>query len=428
MDQLSAVLTASIVVLSIVSSLIFAFAEGGPTAALTLPVGLIAWFLGERHEGFALPRVAMNVLGFTAVFMAGYELYVGTIEARLLAGGHLIVYLSWLFLFQAKDPRSVWWLAALSVLQVAVASVLTSAFWFGVALLGWLLLALWTMALFTMQRSAARTLHPSSSAPPDRHALEGALPLSFGSYCLHGLRPDERFRLLSPRFALSVVGMTICSILVSGLFFLLIPRVWMSRMRLFDDTALAGNRVSGFTERVQLGDIGEIMASDDVALSATFHEYPSVKRMNTAKASKWLGESPLFRARTLERYERGRWDPTVRARGEACTPPSPDQKLVRVDIRLNSGSSPTLFTVGQVVTCDGPQDGNDIFKRRLTGEFARYDEGIYDSYSYQVYSLLEPEEIDYDLMDMVGGGPTTSALPRWSTATNCCRCPTTCSM
>src|SRR5690349_1646631 len=100
MEQLSTVLSASIILLSIVSSLIFAFAEGGATAALTLPVGLIAWFLGEREDGFTLPKVGANVLGFTAVFMAAYELYAGSLEARLLAGGHLLVYLSWLFLFQ----------------------------------------------------------------------------------------------------------------------------------------------------------------------------------------------------------------------------------------------------------------------------------------------------------------------------------------
>src|SRR6186997_2905825 len=111
MEQLSTVLLASIILLSILSSLIFASAEGGATAALTLPVGLIAWFLSERDEGFTLPKIAMNVLGFSAVFAAGYELYIGSIEARLLAGGHLIVYLSWLFLFQAKQTRAVWWLS-----------------------------------------------------------------------------------------------------------------------------------------------------------------------------------------------------------------------------------------------------------------------------------------------------------------------------
>jgi protein-glutamine gamma-glutamyltransferase len=407
MEQLSTVLAASIVLLSILSSLIFAFAEGGATAALTLPVGLIAWFLSERREGFALPKLALNVLGFTAVIVAAYELYMGSIEARLLAGGHLIVYLSWLFLFQARETRAVWWLSALSVLQIAVASVLTSAPWFGAALILWLLLAMWTMAIFTMQRSAARTLHPSQSTVP--LPAEESLPsprgtVLAGSYCVHGLRPDDRFRLLSGRFVASVAAMTLVSMLVSVLFFIFIPRVWMSRMRLFDDTALAGDRVAGFTERVRLGDIGEIMASNDVALTATFYEYPSNRRWNTQKAKAWLGENPLFRARTLERYSQGRWDPVVRARGEPCPAPSPEQKLVRVDVRLNSGSAATLFTVGQVVTCDGPAQGSEIFRRRLTNEYSRQDEATYDSYSYQVYSLPEPEEIEFDLSYVLGRG------------------------
>ncbi|OAI54279.1 hypothetical protein AYO47_03175 [Planctomyces sp. SCGC AG-212-M04] len=406
MEQLSTVLSASIILLSILSSLIFASAEGGATAALTLPVGLIAWFLSERDEGFTLPKIAMNVLGFSAVFAAGYELYIGSIEARLLAGGHLIVYLSWLFLFQAKQTRSVWWLSALSVLQIAVASVLTSAPWFGAALMIWLLMAMWTMAIFTMQRSAARTFHHPSAGDLRRAGLAAAngngAPAGRHSFCVHGLRPDSRFKLLSSRFVMSVAAMTAASMLVSALFFVFIPRVWMSRLRLFDDTALAGDRIAGFTERVRLGDIGEIMASNDVALTATFYEFPTNRRLNTEKARAWLGDNPLFRARTLEEYTRGRWDPTLRSRGEPCDMPNKDQKLVRVEMRLNSSNSSTLFTVGQVVTCDGPLQGNEIYRRQLTQEYTRQDEATYDSYSYQVYSLREPEQLEYDPASVLG--------------------------
>jgi len=408
MEQLSTVLSASIILLSILSSLIFAFAEGGATAALTLPVGLIAWFLGEREEGFRLPKPALNLLGVAAVFMAGYELYVGSIEARLLAGGHLIVYLSWLFLFQVKEPRAVWWLSALAVLQIAVASVLTSAAWFGGALMVWLLLAMWTMAIFTMQRSAARTLHHDSPGGTARPVAKGSGTASGShapeSYCIHGLRPDSRFKLLSGRFVAAVGAMTVASIFISALFFILIPRVWMSRLRLFDDTALAGDRVAGFTERVRLGDIGEIMASNDVALTATFFEYPSNRRWNTAKAREWLGENPLFRARTLENYSRGRWDPVLRSRGEPCSLPSRTQKLVRIDMRLSSSNSATLFTVGQVATCHGPSDGNEIFRRQLTNEYSRLEELAYDSYAYQVYSLPEPDEYEFDMSYILGRG------------------------
>jgi len=408
MEQLSTVLTASIILLTILSGLIFAFAEGGATAALTLPVGLIAWFLSERDEGFTLPRVALNALGLGAVIMAGYELYIGSIEARLLAGGHLIVYLSWLFLFQAKETRSVWWLSALAVLQISVASVLTSAPWFGGALMLWLLLAMWTMAIFTMQRSASRMLQLPALLPQSRRSSGPAggrgSQTTTTSYCVNGLRPDSKFRLLSRRFVMSVAAMTCAGMVVSALFFTFIPRVWMSRLRLFDDTALAGDRIAGFTERVRLGDIGEIMASNDVALTANFFEYPSNRRMNTVKAKAWLGEDPLFRARTLEDYTRGRWDPVLRSRGEACSMPRPDEKLVRVDIRLNSSNSATLFTVGQVVTCDGPLEGNEIYRRQQTNEYSRQDESVYDSYSYQVYSLQDAEELQYDTAYVLGRG------------------------
>ena len=84
--------------------------------------------------------------------------------------------------------------------------------------------------------------------------------------------------------------------------------------------------------------------------------------------------------------------------------PRPDQKLVRIDVRLNSGGTTTLFTVGQVVTCDGPLEGNEIFRRQQTNEYSRQDEATYDSYSYQVYSLREAEQIDFDLSYVLGRG------------------------
>jgi transglutaminase-like putative cysteine protease len=84
--------------------------------------------------------------------------------------------------------------------------------------------------------------------------------------------------------------------------------------------------------------------------------------------------------------------------------PSKDQKLVRVDMRLNSSHSSTLFTVGQVVTVDGPLEGIEIYRRQLTNEYSRQDEATYDSYSYQVYSLREPQEIGFDLSYMLGRG------------------------
>lgn len=388
MEKLTHILSASMTLLAMLSGLIFAAAEGSPLAALTLPVGTVAWYGLDRRQLAGLPRWGVNFAACAALAAAVYELTTGSIEARLLAGGHLLVYLTWLFLLQRKTARTVWWLTALSVLQIAVASVLTSAPWFGIALFGWLLLAMWTLAVFTMQRDVAATQSsPIVREFTPRSSMQAAGARESGSYAVAGLRLDDRFRLLSSRFVGAVSIMTLCGLVMSMLFFVLIPRVWMSRMRFFDDSTLRGYSSPSFTDQVRLGDIGEIMTRHQVALEAEFLEHPLDRRMTAGEASYWTGESPLFRARTLEVYKNGRWEATG-SRPFRNAPAPPRRPLVRIDLTLHATGSRTLFTIGRPVSATTELDSASIDRRALTGEYLRTDDATTDRFQYSVFSEL----------------------------------------
>jgi protein-glutamine gamma-glutamyltransferase len=401
MEQLTHILSASITLVAALSGLVFAAAEGTPLAALTLPIGTIAWYGIDRHQRAGLPKWAANIGACAALAGAIYELTTGSIEARLLSGGHLLIYLTWLFLLQRKSPRAVWWLTALSVLQVAVASVLTSAPWFGVALFGWLLLAMWTLAVFTMQRAVAATQTRSVSPLPEtRVPIPQARAAATRSYAVAGLRLDDRFRLLSGRFVGAVSVMTLCGLVMSMLFFLLIPRVWMSRLRFFDDSALRSIGAAPFTDQIRLGDIGEIMTRHQVALEAAFFEHPTSRRMAAGEASLWTGESPLFRAKTLESYKNGRWD-AQGSRPLRNAPEPPVRPLMRVDLTLHSVGSRTLLTIGLPVSATTAVDGATIDRRALTNEYVRTDDGPTDRFRYSLYSEPEPQS---DMVSRPGSG------------------------
>ena len=55
-----------------------------------------------------------------------------------------------------KTNRQYWWIMALSLLQLAVAAVLTSSGVFGFSLFGMLLVMLWTMSVFSLYRVQQR--------------------------------------------------------------------------------------------------------------------------------------------------------------------------------------------------------------------------------------------------------------------------------
>lgn len=135
MERVTLILQASLTLLVILAGAIFAVAEGRTgIPAITIPAALVAFLLVDRSRCWSLSDRMQALLGLVGFGLAGIELLLSDIEAPLLAGGHLLTYLTCAFLFQPKGRRQLWWLAALSLLQVAVSSVLTYDSWFGLAM------------------------------------------------------------------------------------------------------------------------------------------------------------------------------------------------------------------------------------------------------------------------------------------------------
>ena len=122
MSRLSSVFQISIYSLAALSSAMLALAEQAWfPAALGVPAAVAALVLSEHRRVLRLQPGWANGLGVLALFLSSAEFFSGNIEARLLSGAHLLVYLLWIVLFLDKRPRQYWWMLALCVLQVAVA-------------------------------------------------------------------------------------------------------------------------------------------------------------------------------------------------------------------------------------------------------------------------------------------------------------------
>ena len=370
------VLQASMTLLICLSGLSFAFAEESPLAGLTVLVALVAWYFIDRQGVFALPTIAANLLGFGAFAAAGAEFLTGNIEGRLLSGGHLIVYLSWVFLLQRKTDRHYWLLCALSILQMAVASVLTNGAWFGAALLVYTFTGIWTLSVFLLDRSIA--------SPETFRATQSAQRRLVVGDVWRGVSRDVDQRLLNARFVGSTLVVTSLSLVISSAFFILIPRVWIGQFSIFGDSPVSDSPLTGFTDRVQLGEMGEILENSDPVMSVELFNHQTGIRLSLNEYDEFLGPEPLFRGACLEVYRNGSWERS----SPSITPPQtgPDRALIRQEYVLEPIGSSAVFGMGDVITMESQTRGIRIRQRPFSDEFERDHGDSLRPFRYYVYA------------------------------------------
>lgn len=305
---MKSVFHASVYSLAALAGLILCVAEEKlfPTI-LTVPLAFLAWLLNERLQVVRLKVLWSNVLGMGAFLVAAFELASEDTEARVLAGAHLLTYLSWIALFQEKQGRQYWWLLALSVMQVAVSSILTEKGTFGVLLAVYVFFGLWTLAVFSVfqaqtgfEQAGLRDARAESAAESrtgrHRDQFRSAIQLD----------PDQRW--VSFRFVIGVVTTSLLSLVIGLTFFVVIPRLWVARhpSEFADDPR--SRLVTGFTNEIQLGEIGQILESNKPVLQVRSFDREKNEDIPVAELSARLGYSePLFRGSVMGRYDKGRW-------------------------------------------------------------------------------------------------------------------------
>ncbi len=307
----------SIAVMVCVPALILANAEEATwPSALTPLVVLAAYFLVDRWNLLKLSVTGANLLGVAAFLMMAYEFYGNTLLGKLLAGAHLLVYMTWVVLLMQKGIRQFWWLAALSVLQVSVASVLTTNPTFGAALVVTLLVMIWTLSVFTLYRVQLRMRRANGAETEVAGTVEDSLtenPVDVASRpsvdVRNGLHIDSDEPWVGWRFC-GIVSFAFVSSLVVGLIaFAVFPRLWVSETfaGISEIQGAIAHR-TGFTESVELGEIGQIMQSDQRVLTLeikTMREGTVVDPDEFARTMNM--DEILLRGNAMGNYRDGRW-------------------------------------------------------------------------------------------------------------------------
>lgn len=333
--------------------------------ALTPLVAVATLFLNERYRLLRLDGWSISIVGILAFVYPAAELTSGNEESRLLAGAHLLALLQWVLMVYNKSAHQYWWMCALSGLQIAVASVLTSSIYFGLLILIYMFWALWTLSLFTLLLSRLRyhdgSTDGASPASPwqwpaipenERFGRTTATGGQFRSEIRSSIQSDPHVSDVNARFVIGVCGMSLSALALGFIFFLLTPRMWIGGNP-FSDTALAGITVgaTGFNEKVNLGDFGKILESSAPVLELQLFDDKSGKPIHLHQFLSNHGQEEAYlRGSVTGTYRNGTWEPNGRAStfsfgGSAPFFSDPTIPYVRQTVRLEPSASRLLFSL-----------------------------------------------------------------------------------
>jgi len=334
---------------------------------LSIPMVISGYLLTERRDrsgseaGKGLTANWANILGLAALCATVYEFTREGPERKLLAGTHLLLYATWIVLVQQKTIRLYWFLMALGILQIAVASVLTSKGWFGFCALMYMFGAVWTLSIFSLWRAEKQFSEVGGPVDPAATAKRIEKPhqksVNFSSEVRSAVQHEDGTRWLTGRFVTGVL-MTSCSALVvSAGFFAFVPRVWIGAtvpISSDGDTLEGQGSRTGLSSTVRLGSLGTILESTDRVFEIRFTILKSEMRktVSAQELAERLGMAePLFRASVMTRYKDGQWESNPQANYEVIQSFKRQYKNVDIlqEVRLDSKESGVLFCMDQPI-------------------------------------------------------------------------------
>jgi transglutaminase-like putative cysteine protease len=209
----------------------------GQVAAPALALAaLVLGFVGLAGEAYAPWRASPWLLnaGLAACVAVG-----GALWARgalvLVALAHFAVLVQALQLLDARPRRSEFLLVALAVFQVTMAANLTDSAWYPLLLVAFSVSCVWTLVVHTLRAEALEAGELGAAQ-----------------------------RILSVGLWRTTLAASLASVLFSALLFPILPRIRSGAI--FDQGFGRSLASAGFSDRVELGDIGRIRQDPSVAL------------------------------------------------------------------------------------------------------------------------------------------------------------------
>ena len=181
--------------------------------------------------------------------------------AALISSVHFLIFVLLVRLYSARTDRDAHFLVMLGFAAVLASAVLTVDTTFLFLFFLFLLFAVATYAGLELRRGAAGALVPAAAAMPDAE------------------------KKLSRALSFAAVGVSVGAILCGAVLFFLLPRVSAGYL---GKTSFNPTLLSGFTDQVELGQIGQIKKSSAVVLrveTGSPVNYPALRWRGNALAN-----------------------------------------------------------------------------------------------------------------------------------------------
>ena len=216
------------------------------TGALDLPTILLVsaaiafrGYLVATRRTLLIPEswTTTLTLAYVAFYLADYFVFSGLFVTATV---HLVLFVMVVRLFSTKRDRDYYFLAVISFLMVLAAAVLTVNSTFLLAFAVFMLMAVVTCILMEMRRASAQATVRAKSSSDDSAYRQMAFSLA-------GAAPMLAFLIM----------------LGAGAIFFVLPRISTGYLSAF---ARSREISTGFSDRVQLGQIGEIQQSSSLVM------------------------------------------------------------------------------------------------------------------------------------------------------------------
>lgn len=258
-----------------------------------LPIGLA--LLG----GAALAAGLAHALGYGTewvLFRLSQQAWTGLVAAAFLfmfadlfwisgdllpAGIHFLVVLMVHKLFTLRQRKDFLHLYAISLMELLGAAALTMELWYAVVFAAYLFAAIWTLLLYHLQHEAE-----------EMRLAEGA-----------DVRPADPSRqpaTITSRFFWSTNGIAVGAFGLTLLIFIVTPRIGAG---FFEKNRKDLIRMSGFSEKVDLGMVGSVKLDNTVVMRVELPEHKGP-----------LAERVYFRGASYDAYDGRSWSNTLRRR------------------------------------------------------------------------------------------------------------------
>ena len=298
-----------------------------PLGGVILTLALVgSWAIDQVRDRVPVRALFGWALVTTAAFAIGIDLLY--LAQNLLDGMvHLLLFLILLRLFRRRSLKDLRDAGFLSFFMLVAASAVTFNVSFLFVFIAFLVLGTWMLILHHLVGETER-------------ARTGAAELASG-----GLGPR------SPLFRMSLVAAA-GTFTLAGVMFFVIPRVGQATLPF---RAELGRRISGFSERVELGAYGEIESDQTVVMRVRLPD--SIKEPQQLPNLRWRGLAfDQFDGRVWEAGPRQRMLLRREVSGEfALAAPRGTGPVVRQEILLDPIGSDAVFAAPRALRIDiGP--------------------------------------------------------------------------